>query len=406
VGGQIVSDDFYHDDPIEEKTTRKFRNNLLTPFALIIASVFFFQSTLAGNITLSSGSGIEFGQGVSQTVACSGSNNLMVTPYSSFVNSANSGGTYNFSSITVSGIPDSCNGAQFQINAYGNSSQSPLALYNSTSANVIVADTGESFRLDIGALGITLTVNSSSSFTVTFGTPVATSDAVFKLTIQSTTKSIQTTYSVGNTGPGGGRIFYYSADGFNCGPTHSATGSPTGDKCNYLEVAPKNWSAASDPTAYWTLITAEFTNTPGVTYFEDVGLASTGIGLGYKDSVAIVARGNGTNTAAGAARAYSGGSKNDWYLSSAVELNILCQWSRGIPSNITVFCNGGTPNSAAYGASASSAGFETASDRWYWSSTQIRDASYAFLLSFDGLTTAVESRNKNTFNYVRPIRAF
>ena len=83
-----MSDDFYHDDPIEEKPNRKLRNNLLAPAVLIIGSIFFFQSTLAGNITLSSGTGIEFGQGVSQAVACSGGTNLIVTPRASFTNGA------------------------------------------------------------------------------------------------------------------------------------------------------------------------------------------------------------------------------------------------------------------------------------------------------------------------------
>ena len=90
-----MTDDQYHDDPIEELPKRKLRNNLLTPAALILGSVLFFQSTLAGNISLSSGTGIEFGQGVSQTVACSGSNNLTLTPYSNFVNASGGGGILN-----------------------------------------------------------------------------------------------------------------------------------------------------------------------------------------------------------------------------------------------------------------------------------------------------------------------
>jgi len=50
---------------------------------------------------------------------------------------------------------------------------------------------------------------------------------------------------------------------------------------------------------------------------------ASGIGLGYKNSLAIVAQGNDTTTAAGAARAYSGGSQSDWYLPSTAELNLL-----------------------------------------------------------------------------------
>jgi len=81
-----VNDDFYHDDPVAEKSNGKFHNKFLTSLAVVIAAVFFFQSTLASNITLSSGRGIEFGQSVSQAVACSGSTDLTVTPQSSFAN--------------------------------------------------------------------------------------------------------------------------------------------------------------------------------------------------------------------------------------------------------------------------------------------------------------------------------
>jgi hypothetical protein len=399
-----VSDDFYHDDPIEEKTTRKFRNNLLSSAAVVIASVFFFQSTLAGNITLSSGGAIEFGQGVSQTVACSGSDNLTLTPYSTFTNAAGAGGTHYFSSFTVSGIPSSCDGAQFQINAYGNSNASPLALYNTTSTDVIVADAASTFRLDIRATGITLTNNSSSSFTVTFDTPVAASTSVFKLTIQSTTNSVRTTYTLGNTGPGGGKIFYYSEAGFNCGPAHSATGSPSGGLCNYLEVAPGTWSSATDPLREWSNASDYNYDIAGVTVQNSGFYTTAGVGLGYKDSLAIVTNGRGIDSATAAAalaREYRGGSKSDWYLGSPAELNLLCQWARGVASNVTTECIGGTLNSAIYGA-------DTAGIRadFYWASTQATPPSYAFTFHFNPSSTVTRSRLKNTDNYVRPIRAF
>ena len=405
MGGQIVSDDFYHDDPVEEKTKRKLRTNLLTPFALIIASVLFFQSTLAGNITLSSGTGIEFGQGVTQAIACSGNASITLTPFSNFVNASGGGGTHYFNSLTISGIPSSCDGAQFQINAYGNSNATPLALYNSTSTDVIVADVASSFNLDIRATGITLTTNSSSSFTVTFDTPVAVSTSVFKLTMQSTTNSVRTTYTLGNTGPGGGFIFYYSAAGFNCGPTYSATGSPSGGLCNYLEVAPKGWSGPlTDPQKAWAVLATNVA-VPNVTRLPHTNaalLTDSGVGLGYKDSLALVSYGESTTASAvGAARAYAGGSKNDWYLGSPVELNLLCQWGRGVPSNITSGCTSGELNSSLY--NANSAGLTSGG---YWSSTQDNVNSYAFNVPFGGSATVVASLRTANYIYVRPIRAF
>ena len=399
-----MTDDQYHDDPIEELPKRKLRNNLLTPAALILGSVLFFQSTLAGNISLSSGTGIEFGQGVSQTVACSGSNNLTLTPYSNFVNASGGGGTHYFNSLTVSGIPSSCDGAQFQINAYGNSNASPLALYNTTSTDVIVADVASTFRLDIRASGITLTNNSSSSFTVTFDTPVAASTSVFKLTMQSTTNSARTTYTLGNTGPGGGMIFYYSETGFNCGPAHSATGSPSGGLCNYLEVAPRTWSSATDPLRAWSNASDYNYDIAGVTVQSSGFYTTAGVGLGYKDSLAIVSNGRGIDSATAAAalaREYRGGSKSDWYLGSPAELNLLCQWARGVASNVTTECIGGTLNSPVYGA-------DTVGIRadFYWASTQATPPSYAFTFHFNPSSTVTRSRQKFTDNYVRPIRAF
>ena len=170
-----MSDDFYHDDPIEEKPNRKLRNNLLTPAVVIIASIFFFQSTLAGNITLSSGTGIEFGQGITQTVACSGATDLTLTPYSTFTNGAGSGGTHYLSSVTVSGIPSSCDGVDFTISAYGNSAKSPLAIFNTSSTIAVVNDVkGSGYTVPYSSTVATVS-GTSSKFTLTFVTPVASS---------------------------------------------------------------------------------------------------------------------------------------------------------------------------------------------------------------------------------------
>jgi hypothetical protein len=131
-----VSDDFYHDDPIDEASKPKSRSKLITTGVVIVGSIFFFQSTFAGNISLNSGSGVEFGQGVSQAVACSGDTNLTLTPRSSFTNG--SPGAHYLNSVTVSNIPTSCYGDDFTINAYNNSSSTPLALFNGTSTSAVV----------------------------------------------------------------------------------------------------------------------------------------------------------------------------------------------------------------------------------------------------------------------------
>ena len=386
-----MSDDFYDDDPIEEKTKRKLRNNLLTPLALIIAAVFFFQSTLAGNITLSSGTGIEFGQGVSQAVACSGSTNLIVTPRASFTNGAGSAGAHYFNSVTVSNIPDSCFGVDFTINAYNNTSSTPLALFNSSSRSVVVYNNNGAFSRGISSTGMAVE-SSTGTFTATFTAPVALASTVFKLTIQS---GVHTPfYEVGDRGPGGGIVYYVSAAGFSCGPERATT-------CRYLEVAPSGWNGGSDPTNRWAQQTpVDYSLT---TVASPNTATATAIGWGYRNTRAIVAQGNTgkANSIAPIAESYtvtvSGVVYDDWYLPSKDELNQMCKWARNQAwvSDATVCNNTGSLNSGP-GASGFGASY-------YWSSTEYV-SNMAFAQVFGDGTQP--SMYKYNYLSIRPIRAF
>ena len=177
-----MSDDFYHDDPIEEISKKSLRSKFLSTGVVIVGSIFFFQSTLAGNISLNSGRGIEFGQSVSQAVACSGNTELTLTPRSTFING--SPGAHYFNSVTVSGIPNSCYGTDFVITAYDNSNSTPLTIFNSTSAEAVVYNNNGTFIRGIGSNGSTVS-SGSGTFTVTFDSPVALASSVHKLAIQS-----------------------------------------------------------------------------------------------------------------------------------------------------------------------------------------------------------------------------
>ena len=53
-----------------------------------LAGVIAIGSTLAANLNLNTGKPVEFGQGVAQTTACSGTNSILVTPNSTFQNAA------------------------------------------------------------------------------------------------------------------------------------------------------------------------------------------------------------------------------------------------------------------------------------------------------------------------------
>ncbi|MTA02610.1 MAG: hypothetical protein F2578_04680, partial [Actinobacteria bacterium] len=80
-------DAHYSDDPVVPVIKRR-NFGALTSSAMLLVAGLFLSNTFAANISLSSGAGVEFGQGVSITTACSGSQALTVTPYSSFVNSS------------------------------------------------------------------------------------------------------------------------------------------------------------------------------------------------------------------------------------------------------------------------------------------------------------------------------
>jgi len=187
-------------------------------------------------------------------------------------------------------------------------------------------------------------------------------------------------------------VFYVQAAGgtFACGATLAST-------CKYLEAAPKTWSGGSaDPTKLWAVSAYQSTDVTAITDDSSAYNNASGIGLGYKNSLAIVAQGNGTTTAAGAARAYAGGSQSDWYLPTTAELNLLCQWARNVAQSVTTRCAGGTLNTGT----GASGGFSA--DR-YWSSSE-SDASLAWGQRFSSGNQG--SYAKDATFYVRPVRAF
>jgi hypothetical protein len=274
-----------------------------------VALVLTLGSTLAANINLGTNNNLEFGQGIQLTTACSGSTQLTITPNATFVN-ASGAGAYYFSSVTVKNVPSSCYGVDFSLSAYGETSSAPLAIFNTSSTNAIVYNNAGSFEAAAGITGMSVT-GSTDSFTVNFASPVALSSTVARITIQSATRVVsacigQGQCSVGEEGPGGGIIVFTSVGGFTCGPTYS-------DTCHNLEAAPNNWNSGSNDFV-WANVAYQNTFVGGSTAARS--LTSDQLGVGYKNSLAIVNEGNDATTAAGIARAYRGGGKSDWYLPS------------------------------------------------------------------------------------------
>ncbi|MCX6454577.1 MAG: DUF1566 domain-containing protein [Actinobacteria bacterium] len=165
---------------------------------------------------------------------------------------------------------------------------------------------------------------------------------------------------LGDTGPGGGKIFYVAASpGFDCGPTLAET-------CYYLEAAlTSGTNAWSDVYPTWSTLTNQSlsvvdTGTAiGTGYKNSLAIAAqisnvaassaasypsicvkatltnqslsvvdtgTAIGTGYKNSLAIAAQISNVaaSSAAVAARDYAGPNNlSDWFLPSKDELNKL-----------------------------------------------------------------------------------
>ena len=181
---------------------------------------------------------------------------------------------------------------------------------------------------------------------------------------------------VGDTGSGGGKVFYVASGTFT---QTGATGAMCSTYCKYLEAAPTSGSSA------WT--DADYAWSGNTNTLIGASAQGTAIGNGYANTLAIVGQSSGGNTAgkAGtASRAYLGpNGKTDWFLPSKDELHEL-----RLQRTVTAANGfGGNKN--------------------YWSSTEI-SATNARYLYFDSETLFTTEHSKSLASgiAVRPIRAF
>ena len=171
-----------------QKPVRKNKSSVRGLVAVAgFAAVAVLGSTLAANITLNSGA-IEFGQGVAVATACD-TDGITVTPRSVFANASNAG-QFNLASISFTGIMDNCTGKLFTINAYGDTSATPLnlATVSATSYNVATfvmsATLGQSSSyISTGSVNVSST--NADTAEIGFRGTQATSGAVFKITVQT-----------------------------------------------------------------------------------------------------------------------------------------------------------------------------------------------------------------------------
>jgi hypothetical protein len=281
--------------------------------------------------------------------------------------------------------------------ASGNTVSSSAVVTATISAGSLIGTTTATALSGVATftdLGIDGTPGTAYTITYTVsGLTVATAT----VTLAALTCATGGTCSVGDTGPGGGKVFYVATTPFACGPERL-------ENCRYLEAAPNGWNTGPDPTKAWAGPAFQSSDLTGITNESSANNTSTGIGLGYRNSELIKTQNDGTNPpsnsyAAGAARAYRGPNNlSDWYLPTTAELNLLCQWARGVAPSVTTPCTGGSLNSSTYGAQ--SAGFE---GWYYWSSSESSAQGAWYQYFFSGLQ---DIPNKGSSYHVRPVRAF
>jgi len=200
------------------------------------------------------------------------------------------------------------------------------------------------------------------------------------------------TCAVGETGPGGGTVFYVSATNF------TSTGSDCGTSCKYLEYAPIGWIVSTTPSGQTNCeIAGTSTTDPGCRMF-DAGATyngtATAIGSGLANTTLItgVSSGGNAGKAAAVTRAFRGGGKSDWFLPSRDELNELCKYARQqTTGNTATQCD--STNSLRTGFTSGN----------YWSSTET-GAATAIYQNF--ATGSRGNRDKAERDSVRPVRAF
>jgi len=181
-------------------------------------------------------------------------------------------------------------------------------------------------------------------------------------------------YAIGDTGPGGGKIFYRSQAGF--------TMTDNGERCYYLEAAPTDILDAYGANHARFSIYSDFSM-----FYKDIGTGIE-IGTGRKNTNIILAE-DSAAPAALACKYLNTGGKTDWFLPSKLELYELYQ-------NKTLFGNLTTENTEGF------EGYGVATG--YWSSSQQSNDTYFYYCAFyDG----TEGPTSGSGSYlVRAIRAF
>ena len=409
----IIDFDDVEDFDQSAETSRSRRLiSMLSVVVMVVTGGFFLQTTLASNITINSAGSVEFGQGMTLTAACSGASVLTVTPNANFTNGSGAGVFY-LKTITVSGIPGGCAGADFNISVYDSTTSTALAMFNTSSSVAIIYDNAGTFQAGAGTAGSTVS-SGSGTFTVTFTNPVALASSVSKLSLQSTSHAPYSCVSdgvcnVGDIGPGGGIVYFYSAAGF------AVPGNADCNPCHYLEVAQSTWKTGSplQDNQSWAL-SFNFATDPGQdtatvsssqlgTYQGNIEKNNWLIGRGFANTAALAALSTNTTSNSYAA---SDSSAGKWFVPSFNEVNELCKWANGQTTGVTsAQCQNGSPFSTKTGLSDGLGGFNAGANYWSSSVTYSASRTNAAVMYFGNGQTNFGHRVDETMA-LRPVRAF
>ncbi len=180
----------FENAPAPRKSAPKKSNLKSLAGLATVAAVAVLGSTLAANISLGTGSAIEFGQGVQVASACDDA--ITLSPRATFVNSSSSPQFF-LSTVSFTGVNSTtagCQGKVLSLNAYGDTAATPLQLATSGSTAVTTATIGITATTPTSAAGTTISnvannASTTHSFDLGFSTPSSTAGAVYKLTLQS-----------------------------------------------------------------------------------------------------------------------------------------------------------------------------------------------------------------------------
>ena len=214
--------------------------------------------------------------------------------------------------------------------------------------------------------------------------------------------------SVGDTGPGGGTVFY------DAGSTQSWG--------RYLEVAPSSWTTGvSNPNLITGWESWRANSDPGLAISMDLGdlpNRPTSIGSGAANTEAIYRRElvrSGLGSAATAVKSYAGtdgSTLGQWFIPSLDELSAMCAYFSGVPVNQFGGCSGNAVAGLGGSGSFSSDAYNGALGAYYWSSSSGsatgtfggRSVGQTYMMNMSNGVASSDWHDRGYF--VRPIRAF